>query len=161
MAVAASRPDPDPDTAARQRWMRVLALAPVERLEAALCDMADPPPARPLRPPEIGTAMVRGRAGGTGARFNLGEMTLTRCAVAIDGADGRTRVGHGAVAGRNRRHAELAALFDALLQDPARRETLTKAVIEPLAASLEQRRHEESRQAAASRVDFFTMVRGD
>jgi len=159
MAVAAS--SSDSGTASRHRWMRVLALAPVDRLEAAWADLADTPSARTLRAPEIGTAMVQGRAGGTGARFNLGEMTLTRCAVAIDGADGRTRVGHGAVAGRNRRHAELAALFDALLQDPARRETLTKAVIEPLAASLEQRRHEESRQAAASRVDFFTMVRGE
>ena len=159
--MASAAPSPDPDTAARQRWMRVLALAPVDCLEAAWRDVSELPAPRTLRPPEIGTAMVTGRAGGTGARFNLGEMTLTRCAVAIDGADGATRVGHGAVAGRDRRHAELAALFDALLQDPARRDALTTSVVEPLAASLEERRRAESRQAAASRVDFFTMVRGE
>lgn len=159
MAVAAS--SSDSGTASRQRWMRVLALAPVDRLEAAWADLADTPSARTLRAPEIGTAMVTGRAGGTGARFNLGEMTLTRCAVAIDGADGRTCVGHGMVAGRNRRHAELAALFDALLQDPARCDALTENVIDPLATELERQREAESRLAAASRVDFFTMVRGE
>jgi alpha-D-ribose 1-methylphosphonate 5-triphosphate synthase subunit PhnG len=141
--------------------MRVLALALPDRLEAAWDAVTEPPAVRPLRPPEVGTAMVTARAGGTGARFNLGEMTLTRCAVAIDGADGTTRVGHGHVAGRNRRHAELAAVFDALLQDPTHHETLERTLVAPMAAEQEAARHETSRRAAASRVDFFTMVRGE
>jgi alpha-D-ribose 1-methylphosphonate 5-triphosphate synthase subunit PhnG len=159
MTVVASHTDPD--TTARQRWMRMLALAPVDRLEAAWRALGEAPAVRTLRPPEIGTAMVTARAGGTGARFNLGEMTLTRCAVAIDSADGTTRVGHGHVAGRNRRHAELAAVFDALLQDPTHHETLERTLVAPMAAEQEAARHETSRRAAASRVDFFTMVRGD
>ncbi len=159
MALAA--PSPDPETAARQRWMRVLALAPVARLEAALQGFAVPPRVQTLRPPEVGTALVRARAGGDGRRFNLGEMTLTRCAVAIAGADGTTRIGHGHVAGRDRRHAELAAVFDALLQDPARRDSLDAALIAPLSAEQNAARARIRTEAAATRVEFFTLVRGE
>lgn len=141
--------------------MRVLALAAPDRLEAAWAAVADAPRVRVLRPAEVGTAMVVGRAGGSGARFNLGEMTLTRCAVAVDGDDGTTRVGHGHVAGRHRRHAELAAIFDALLQDPARYTVLYRTVIAPLAAAQEADRRDVSCRAASTRVDFFTMVRGE
>ena len=70
---------------------------------------------RVLRGPEAGLVMVRGRAGGGGAPFNLGEMTATRCTVRTEAGF----VGHAYVAGRNERQAELAALADALLQDPA------------------------------------------
>ena len=101
--------------------------------------------------------MVRGRAGGTGVRFNLGEATVTRCAVELD--DGT--VGHAYVLGRDRRHAELAALFDAMLQTSGRREAIERDVIVPLAeAGLERRRAAEAR-AAATRVEFLTLVRGE
>ncbi len=69
-----------------------------------------------MRGPEGGLVMVRGRAGGGGAPFNLGEMTVTRCTVRL----GSGLVGHAYVAGREPRRAELAALVDALMQDPER-----------------------------------------
>jgi len=101
--------------------------------------------------------MVRARAGGTGQRFNMGEMTVTRCTVRLD--DGT--VGHAYVAGRDLRHAELAAVLDALLQNDARREAIEDAVIGPLAAAQQAERASAARKAAATKVDFFTMVRGE
>jgi alpha-D-ribose 1-methylphosphonate 5-triphosphate synthase subunit PhnG len=143
----------DPDTTARRRWMGVLARASGEEIAARLEGVQRPPHTR-LRGPETGLVMVRGRAGGDGALFNLGEMTVTRCAVRL--ADGR--VGHAYVAGRDARQAELAALLDALLQDEARRPALERAVITPLAATQAARRETEARRAAATRVQFFTMT---
>lgn len=145
-----------PETAARQRWMGLLAKADRATLEAAWASLEAPPPHETLRAPEIGSALVRGRAGGTGAAFNLGEMTMTRCAVAVAG-----RTGFGFVAGRDRRHAELAALFDALLQDDARRATLERTLLRPLAEARAAARDARSRKAASSRVEFFTLVRGE
>ncbi len=110
-----------------------------------------------LRQPECGLVMVRGRAGGNGRRFNLGEMTVTRCSVRL--ADGT--VGHAYVAGRDRRRAELAAAFDALLQVPSRHEDIQSRVIAPLAMKYRTARAERSRKAAATKVDFFTLVRGE
>ena len=99
----------------------------------------------------------RGRAGGTGQRFNLGEVAVTRCAVQLDyGA-----IGFGYVMGRNRRHAELAAAVDAMLQTPSRRDSLERAIIAPLTLRLEEKRLRRSRKAAATKVEFFTMVRGN
>lgn len=146
-----------PEIAARQRWMAVLARATAAELEQARARHAADVGYTPLRAPETGLAMVRGRAGGTGNRFNLGEITVTRCAVRM--ADGRT--GHAYVAGRSRRHAELAALFDALLQDPDARPVLEAELIAPLAQAQQAARDRRQRQAAATRVDFFTMVRGE
>lgn len=142
---------------ARARWMSALAQAEPAAVEAAW-EALDPRPGyRLLRPPETGLVMVRGRAGGTGAAFNLGEMTVTRCSVEMDGG----RVGHAYVAGRDRRHAETAAVFDALLQDPARRADLETSVVEPLVAAREARHREARARAATTRVEFFTMVRGE
>jgi alpha-D-ribose 1-methylphosphonate 5-triphosphate synthase subunit PhnG len=137
--------------------MAALALATTAELEAAWAQVAAPPAHRWLRAPEIGLAMVRARAGGTGMRFNLGEMTVTRCSVVL--ADGT--VGHAYVGGRRRRHAELAALLDALLQSPAHRAGLEARVVEPLAAAQARRRRETAARSAPTRVEFFTMVRGE
>jgi alpha-D-ribose 1-methylphosphonate 5-triphosphate synthase subunit PhnG len=101
--------------------------------------------------------MLRGRAGGTGERFNLGEMTVSRCTVALPSG----RVGHAYVAGSDPRHAELAAVLDALLQDPSHREIIQRDLVEPLAARLAARRQAALGQASATRVEFFTLVRGD
>ncbi len=140
------------DTVERQRWMGVLARADADAIEQCLGGAALPPHAR-LRGPEIGLVMVRGRAGGDGAPFNLGEMTVTRCAVRL--ADGT--VGHSYRAGRDARAAELSAALDAALQDPARRPALLEAVVEPLAAGQAAERAAVARKAAATRVRFFTM----
>jgi alpha-D-ribose 1-methylphosphonate 5-triphosphate synthase subunit PhnG len=146
------------DTAARRRWMSVLALAPADELAAAVRRVVPAPPRyRFLRGPETGLAMVRARAGGTGTRFNLGETTVTRCAVQIESGG----VGHAYVRGRDGRHAALAALLDALLQDPACRPRLEDAVVAPLAHAQAERRRAAAARAACSRVEFFALVRGE
>ena len=99
--------------------------------------------------------MVRGRMGGTGSAFNMGEMSATRCAVQLEGGT----VGIAYVAGRSARHAELAAAFDALLQQPERRGGLEETVIAPLESAERARREEDRANAASSRVEFFTMAR--
>jgi alpha-D-ribose 1-methylphosphonate 5-triphosphate synthase subunit PhnG len=99
--------------------------------------------------------MTQGRMGGDGRAFNLGEITVTRCSVKVqDGA-----VGHAVVTGRAPRHAELAATLDALLQDDTLTAYLEKTVIGPLAVAHAKRRDEVARKAAATRVEFFTLVR--
>ncbi|MCE8544940.1 phosphonate C-P lyase system protein PhnG [Ruegeria pomeroyi] len=148
--------DQEKDTAARQGWMGLLARAP----EAALMALWDRVEERPaydwLRPPETGGVMVRGRAGGTGAPFNLGEMTVTRCALAL--SDGT--VGHAYVQGRSRAKAEAAALIDALMQTKAA-DRIRARVLNPLAAQMAERAESRAARAAATKVEFFTLVRGE
>jgi alpha-D-ribose 1-methylphosphonate 5-triphosphate synthase subunit PhnG len=141
---------PDQPNAARRRWMAVLARADIDELGDRLGAL---PPYRVLRGPEAGLVMVRGRTGGGGAPFNLGEMTTTRCTVRTDTGF----VGHAYVAGRNERLAQLAALADALLQDPIQQDRLLEDVIEPLAATQQARRDTVAAKAAATRVQFFAM----
>jgi alpha-D-ribose 1-methylphosphonate 5-triphosphate synthase subunit PhnG len=141
---------PDQSNAARRRWMAVLSRAGADQVRERLGAL---PAYRMLRAPEAGLVMVRGRTGGGGAPFNLGEMTVTRCTVRTD--DGF--VGHAYVAGRNERLAELAALADALLQDPARQPALLQEVIEPLATGQQVQRDADAAKAAATRVKFFAM----
>jgi len=145
------------ETKMRQEWMAILAKASPEALEKAWSAIGDRPGFLFLRPPETGLVMVRARAGGTGMRFNLGEATVTRCTVQID----RGLTGTAYVMGRNGRHAELAALFDALLQDPYRRSSLMEKVIQPLRSTLREKKIVFARKAATTRVEFFTLVRGD
>ena len=134
--------------------MGVLARADMGDIAVRLRGAPALPPHTRLRGPEVGLAMVRGRQGGDGAPFNLGEMTVTRCAVSVDGG----RVGHAYVAGRDAAKAELAALLDAALQDPALRPALLEAVVEPLAAAQAERAARTARKAAATRVDFSTLA---
>jgi alpha-D-ribose 1-methylphosphonate 5-triphosphate synthase subunit PhnG len=145
---------PDPAVAARQRWIGVLARAGAAEIEARLAAAPPLPRHVRLRGPETGLVMLRGRAGGDGAPFNLGEMTVTRCSVRLE--DGT--LGHAYVAGRDARQAELAALLDAALQDPARQAALLAGVIQPLEAAQAERAAREARKAAATKVQFFTMA---
>jgi alpha-D-ribose 1-methylphosphonate 5-triphosphate synthase subunit PhnG len=147
-------PDPTPETAARQRWMSILARAGAEAIAARLAHAPALPESTLLRGPESGLVMLRGRAGGGGSPFNLGEMSVTRCTVR--NADGF--VGHAYVQGRDHHQARLAAELDAALQDPARHDALDHAVIAPLAAAQQARREEAAAKAAATRVQFFTMA---
>ena len=147
----------DPAQAARQRWMSVLAKAKLTELESAWDDLAEKPAYDWLRQPEVGMVMVRARTGGTGGRFNLGQMTVTRCALRLESGE----AGLGYVQGRSKRHAELAAVFDALLQDEAQRALLEDRVIASLEASHAARRGARSRKANSTKVNFFTMVRGE
>lgn len=150
-----------PEHAARRRWMSILAKASAAELEQAIGAVRDTlgalPGYRLIRRPEVGMTMVRARAGGTGRAFNLGEMTMTRCTLRTDG----DWVGTSYVAGRSHRHAELAALFDALLQDAARQRQVMALVIDPLARAQDLRRNRRVERSAETRVDFFTVVRGE
>jgi alpha-D-ribose 1-methylphosphonate 5-triphosphate synthase subunit PhnG len=143
-----------PPTAARRHWMSVLARASAVDIERHLAAGPKLPGHVRLRGPETGLVMTRGRAGGGGAPFNLGEITVTRCTVRTDGG----QVGHAYIAGRDAGRAELAARVDAGMQDPSLREALRRAVIEPLAAAQTAARQETARRAAATRVQFFTMA---
>lgn len=154
--------DTPTETRNQARRQRVLALTPRDRLEACWAALALAPDYRCVRGPETGMAMVRGRMGGTGNAFNLGEMTLSRASVALDdGTPGGGPLGHGWVAGRDHRHAELIALVDACARNPEWQARIDAELIDPLARELEASRAELSRAAAATRVDFFTMVRGE
>lgn len=142
---------PLPDSRADN--LGLLARASASRVAALLPDL---PGHQVLRAPEIGTVMVRGRAGGTGAPFNLGETTVTRASVQLSCGT----VGHGYVQGRSRDHALRAAAIDALLQtDAAPR--IAAEVIAPLRAEEAARRSDRASRAAATRVEFFTLVRGE
>ena len=144
----------DLDTTARRRWMAVLARAGGAELRARLTEAPALPAHARLRGPETGLVMARGRQGGDGAPFNLGEVTVTRCSVRL--ADGR--VGHAYALGRDHGQAELAAVLDAALQDPARRGPLLRAVVEPLAEAQAARAAATEARAAATRVDFLTLA---
>ena len=170
MSAAASPPSADspssgpPDSAARRARMADMARTPRADLEAALNRALEgtPWPAFDwLRPPETGLAMVRGRIGGTGDAFNLGEATVTRATLRLRDAHDGTTVGVACHLGRDRRRAELAAIADALLQTPQHRERLHDHLVAPLAAQLAAKRAQRQQDAASTRVEFFTMVRGD
>lgn len=139
---------------ARQRWMGLLARADAAALTALM-----PEPLAPhslLRGPEIGAVMVQGRAGSTGDAFNIGEMTVTRCSLRLPGGE----VGHAVVQGRSADHARRAALADALMQTGAA-ETLRADVLEPLARAETAAAQRRAAKAAATQVEFFTLIRGE
>lgn len=138
----------------RQLWMAVLARASAAQLQAHLADLPPLPAHRVLRGPEAGLVMVRGRVGGGGAAFNLGEMSVTRCSV----RDAAGQIGHAYVSGRDAMQAELAARIDAALQNPEWHGRLMEAVITPLAASQQAAKAELAAKAAATRVQFFTLA---
>jgi alpha-D-ribose 1-methylphosphonate 5-triphosphate synthase subunit PhnG len=137
--------------------MSLFAKASTAQLEDAWTRYDEKPEYVFLRRPETGLVMLRGRAGGGGTAFNMGEITVTRCSVRL--ADGA--VGHGYVAGRGRRHAELAAVFDALMQADEHRRKLEDALATPIESRLASRRRDVAARTAATRVDFFTLVRGE
>ena len=140
----------------RREWLGVLARAPAAELARAFAALGPEPASRWLRPPESGSVMVRGRAGGTGAAFNLGEMTVTRAALTL----GDGTVGHAYVAGRDLEKARIAALCDALLQGPAAARVM-QAVVRPMQELMARGHAERAGRAAATKVDFFTVARGE
>ena len=146
-----------PAPEARKRWMSVLARASTADLEAACTRAGALPRYEWLRAPEIGLVMVRARIGGTGAKFNFGEMSVTRCTLRIESGE----IGCAYVKGRSARHAELAALVDALMQRANLRDQLEAAIVAPLARAQDDARALRSRKAAATRVEFYTVARGE
>jgi alpha-D-ribose 1-methylphosphonate 5-triphosphate synthase subunit PhnG len=160
MAASARRDGEQDAVVARQGWLAVLARARLSELESAWDSLAEKPHYSLLRPTETGLAMVRGRVGGTGQPFNLGEMTMTRAAVQLRQPGGTAVTGFAHVAGRQARRAELVAVFDAMLQLAEHRDLVAERVIGPLAARQSAEKVAVARKITASKVEFFTIVRG-
>lgn len=153
--------DSDPGDAAfsRAQWMALLARSPLPLLEQAVGEAASGG-LQWLRRPQAGLMMVQGRAGGTGERFNLGEVTVTRCALRLIQA--QVPAGHAGVAwilGRDQRQCTLAAVADALLQDPAQHAGLVQQLLIPTRQHIAAAQRERAELAQATRVDFFTVAR--
>ena len=143
--------------ARRQAAMAVLAACEAAAIDARLGDLGALPAFTMLREPEQGLVMLRGRVGGDGAAFNLGEATVSRAALRLASGE----VGFGYTLGRDRTKARLIALCDALLQSAGHAAAIETQVIAPLRAELQARRLEKARQTAATKVDFYTLVRGE
>ena len=156
---ATTRPRPPAAAAAeeRRRAMAILAEARLEELAAPLSAIDLAREATDLRRPEAGLVMLRGRIGGDGGAFNLGEASVARASVRLPTGE----VGHAYLLGRDTGRARLAAIADALWQRAEPRAHLAAAILEPVAARLAASRGQRAAQVAATRVDFFTMVRGD
>ena len=146
---------PSTDAEPRRLALNALAAADAAALAQAWSDWADKPGFKPVRGPETGLVMVRGRAGGGGAPFNLGEASVSRATIRLDSGE----IGHGYCLGRDLDKARLIAVFDALFQrDPTTVEAQVLAPLRTAASAADLRRKQET---AATRVNFFTMVRGD
>lgn len=142
--------------------MAVLARANGDAIADALAQISrhvpiNDIPVKDVRPAETGLVMLRGRIGGNGAPFNVGEATVTRAAVRLDSGE----TGFSYVLGRDVRKARLAALCDALWQHQHYRAAIVQYVIAPLETVQQQKRAYQQAQTAATRVDFFTLVRGE
>jgi alpha-D-ribose 1-methylphosphonate 5-triphosphate synthase subunit PhnG len=142
--------------ARRQAAMAVLAHSTSAEIAGHL-DRLALPAHESLREPENGLVMVRGRVGGDGAAFNLGEATVSRAAVRLSSGE----VGFGYALGRDREKARMIALCDALLQSDVFSAAVATDVIAPLRATMLARRQQKAEETAATRVDFYTMVRGE
>lgn len=146
----------DPNAGARRARLAVLVAADASRLRALLADLSGPPvpQARTLKGPEVGLMMVRGRIGGGGAPFNVGEAAMARCVVALPCGT----MGFGHVLGRDGEKARLVATLDALGETEAHGSAVREAV-ELLGAEQAAAADRRARETAATRVEFFTMAR--
>ena len=146
----------------RQRAIGAFALAPAARLRSAFAALAQDatqpvPEALPVRGPEIGLVMMRGRAGGGGAPFNLGEASVCRATVRLPHGE----VGHAMILGRDPEKARLAAHLDALWQHPDWHELVETGIVAPLLLADAEDAERLAAETEATRVDFFTVARGE
>lgn len=146
-----------PDEVARKQAMDVLASANANELADAWESWTDRPDVAPLRGPETGLVMIRGRMGGGGAPFNFGEATVTRATVSLSNG----QVGHAYALGTDKDKVRHAAIFDALWQDEGTRRAVEEHVVAPIRQRLDAQDKQCREETAATRVDFFTMVRGE
>ncbi len=138
--------------------MGALACMPTVMLAERYAAIADAAPsAVPVRGPEVGLVMVRGRAGGGGAAFNLGEASVVRATVKL----GSGEVGHAVILGREKDRAHMAAHLDALWQCPGWRCRVEEEFVAPSLAAAAAETVRRAEEAEATRVDFFTLVRGE
>lgn len=141
---------------ARRDAMALLAQSDTASIERGLAAVDSGAAFADLRAPETGLVMLRGRIGGTGSPFNVGEATVTRAAVQLASGE----VGFSYVLGRDAKKARLAAICDALWQTGSRDE-IEHHVLAPLRQARAAHRDHERARTAATKVDFFTLVRGE
>lgn len=156
MSTSSDSQDDESRRARRKAAMAVLAHVAGAEISAHLEAIALPPYEN-LRDAESGLVMVRGRIGGDGAPFNLGEATVSRAAVRLASGE----VGFGYTLGRDKDKARLIALCDALVQSERFAGAVEAKVIAPLRAGLLACWQQRAAQTAATKVDFYTMVRGE
>lgn len=151
---------PSEATQQRQSWMRTLATSSADALRTAWADWAPRPAVEPIRGPEAGLVMVRSRIDAGGARFNLGEATVTRATVRLHGEPlAADAVGSAYVLGTDLEHARLAAIFDGLLSDEGQRARVMAEVVVPLQREQAERDAARHAEARSTLVDFFTVSR--
>jgi alpha-D-ribose 1-methylphosphonate 5-triphosphate synthase subunit PhnG len=137
--------------------MAAFAEATIDELADALNPIDAAHAAVDLRRPEAGLVMLRGRIGGNGNAFNLGEASVARASVRL----GSGEVGHAYVLGRDVLKARLAAIADALWQSGETRTRIERELVTPVEQRLAARAAEKASRVAATKVDFFTLVRGE
>ncbi|BAB50252.1 phosphonate C-P lyase system protein PhnG [Mesorhizobium japonicum] len=145
------------DQAERKAAMATLAQSSGDDIVRLWNEAGLPSQAELLRGPETGLVTLRGRIGGGGAPFNIGEATVTRATVRLPSG----QVGHCYALGRDKQKAKLAAIADALWQDPARRAEVETRLIAPLRSAIATAQEKRRAETAATKVDFLTMVRGE
>lgn len=153
-AVKQMTPEP---LAARKQIVDLLARATKAELRTAFEALSPTPSYTSLRGPETGLVMVRGRIGGGGAAFNLGEATVSRASIRLSTGE----IGHGYRLGTDRAAATLAAVFDAIAHDEDQRQALETGLLAKVAARIAADETRTEQETAATKVDFFTMVRGE
>ena len=145
------------ETAERRAALAVLAAAETAEMTPALEALPAGADFETVRKPEQGLVMARGRIGGSGAPFNLGEVTVTRAVVRLASGE----VGFGHVLGRDKERALLVAKLDALWQAPGTRAAVEATVLAPVRCRIAAEDAATRRKTEATRVNFFTLVRGE
>lgn len=145
------------EDAERKSWIGLIAKAVDDRVSELFDGTGPRPEFTWLHAPEIDSVMMQGRAGGAGAPFNIGEVTVIRCSLQLASGE----VGHAYIKGRRKVDAEAAAQIDALMLQTAAATTLRAKVLEPLTREATERRQTRAAKAAATKVDFFKMIRGE
>ncbi|HEV7435063.1 MAG TPA: phosphonate C-P lyase system protein PhnG [Pseudorhizobium sp.] len=155
--MTASQPSSSAEDVPRRRTAKLLSSAQLGELTSAWEKLPQKPKATPLRGPETGLVMVRGRIGGGGAPFNLGEATVTRATILLESGT----AGHSHALGTDKSKVKLAAIFDALWQEEETRSFVEEEILQPIERRITAEDRRQAEETAATRVDFFTMVRGD
>ncbi|BDR16640.1 phosphonate C-P lyase system protein PhnG [Vibrio sp. STUT-A11] len=140
----------------RRQWMKELSLAPFDQLSELWEAFSDKPSYKHLRATESGLVQVRGKLGNTGDRFNMGDVTMTRAFIALENGLN----GFAYVQGRNKQHADIAAVLDALMQSDSA-PAVNELILGPLNQARIERRRAATEETLKTKVDFFTLVRGE
>ncbi|MFC0178603.1 phosphonate C-P lyase system protein PhnG [Thorsellia kenyensis] len=141
----------------RQILMGLLAKSPFEVIDNLWTTLNLTPNYELFRAPEIGLVQLQGKMGGTGNRFYVGDATITRAVVLIE----NKYYGYSYIMGRDKKKAQLCALIDGLMQINEYQITIEEKLLLPLLKLLETQKNEKNKATEATRVDFFTLVRGE